>query len=42
MHQAFLYFSLLSMHEYDVEMTILRFCGGLEHKAMTFFFFSYT
>ena len=39
-HHAFLYISLPSLHDYDVNMPNFTFCGGREDKAMTFFFFS--
>ena len=38
-HHAFLYISLLSLHDYDVKLPDFMFCGGREHKATTFFFF---
>ena len=40
-HQAFLYISLPSLHDYDVKMPNFTFCGGHEHKATTLFFYSY-
>ena len=40
MHHAFLNISLASLHEYDVKMTNFTFCGGREHKATTWFFYS--
>ena len=39
MHHAFLYISLLSLHDYDVKLPIFTFCGGREHKTAIFFFF---
>ena len=36
----FLYISLSSLHDYDVNLPNFTFCGGREDKAMTFFFFS--
>ena len=39
-HHAFLYISLPSLHDYDVNMPNFTFCGGREDKAMTFFLFS--
>ena len=39
-HHAFLCISLPSLHDYNVKMPNFKFCGGREHKAMTFFFFS--
>ena len=36
---AFLYTSLPSLHDYDVEMPNFAFSGELEHKATTSFFF---
>ena len=39
-HHAFLYISLPSLHDYDVNMPNFTFCGGREDKATTFFFFS--
>ena len=41
-HHVFLYISLLSKDDYDMEMLILKFCGGREHKTTTSFFFSCT
>ena len=38
----FLYMSLPTLHDYDVKMSNFLFCGELEHKAMTFFFFSWS
>ena len=41
-HYAFLYISLSSVHDCDVKMPYLTFCGGREHKAtISFFFFCY-
>ena len=40
MHHAFLYISLPSLHDYDMEIPILTVCGGRELKATTFFSFS--
>ena len=34
--------TLSSLHDYDVKMPNLTFCGGREHITMTFFFFSWT
>ena len=41
-HQAFLYISLPSLHDYDVEMPNFTFCGEREHKTTTLFFFCRT
>ena len=41
-HHAFLYISLLSLHDYDVKLPNLTFCGGREHKTMALFFFFWT
>ena len=41
-HYAFLYISLSSVHDCDVKMPYLTFCGGHEHKATISFFFSAT
>ena len=41
-HVAFLYISLPSLHDYDVNLPNFTFCQGREHKATTFFFFSWT
>ena len=43
-HHAFLYifFFLLSLHDYDVKIPDLTFCGGREDKTTTFLFFSWT
>ena len=38
----FLYISLLSLHDYDVKLPNLTFCGGREHKTMALFFFFWT
>ena len=35
-HHAFLYISLPSLHDYDVEVPKFTFCGGREHKTTTF------
>ena len=37
-HDAFLYISLPSLHEYDVKMPNFTFCRGREHNTTTFFF----
>ena len=34
------FFSLPSLHDYDVKMPNFTFFGGREHKTTTFFFFS--
>ena len=39
MHHAFLYISLLSLHDYDAKMPNFAFYGEHEHKT-TFSFFS--
>ena len=39
-HHAFLYISLLSLHNYDVKMPNFTICQGWEHKTTTFPFFS--
>ena len=36
MHHAFLYIFLPSLHDYNMKMSNFTFCGGREHKAMTF------
>ena len=36
------FFSLPSLHDYDVKMPNFTFFGGREHKTTTFFFFSRT
>ena len=38
----FLYISLPSLHDYNVEVPNFTFCRGCEHKRTTFFFFSCT
>ena len=38
-HHAFLYISLPSLHDYDVELLNFTFYGGREHKTTTFYFF---
>ena len=38
-HHAFLYISLPSLHDYDVKIPDVKFCGGREHKTTTFSFF---
>ena len=38
-HHAFLYISLPSLHDYDVKLPNFTYCGGREHKTVTFFFF---
>ena len=40
MCHAFLYISLLSLHDYNVKMPIFMFSGGHEHKITIFFSFS--
>ena len=35
-HHAFLYISVPSLHDYDVKMPNVTFCGGLELKTTTF------
>ena len=42
MHHAFLYISLLSLHDYDVIMPQFTFVGGHERKTTTVIFFSWT
>ena len=39
---AFWYISLPSSHDYEVKAPKFTFCRGREHKATTFFFFSWT
>ena len=39
MHHAFLYISLASLHDYDMNLPIFTFYGGRERKARIFFFF---
>ena len=39
-HHAFLYISLLSLHNYDVKMPNFTICQGWEHETTTFLFFS--
>ena len=41
-HQAFVYISLPSLHDYDVKMPNFTFCGEREHKTTTLFFFCRT
>ena len=43
-HHAFLYISLPSLHDYNVEVpqANFMFCGGREHTTTTFFFLSWT
>ena len=41
-NHAFLYISLLSLHDYSVKVSNFTFCQGREHKTTTFFFFSWT
>ena len=41
-HHAFLYFSLPSLHDYNVKVPNFTFCWGREHKTTTFLFFSWT
>ena len=38
LHDAFLYISLLSLHDFHLKLHIFKFYGGLEHKTTTFFF----
>ena len=38
MHHAFLYISLLSLHDYKVKVPNFTCCRGCEHKTMTSFF----
>ena len=38
-HHAFLYSSLPSLHDYDVKMPNVTFCGRLEDKTKTNFLF---
>ena len=40
--RLFLNISLPSLHDYDVNLPNFTFCQGREHKATTFFFFSWT
>ena len=40
LHQAFLYISLPSLHDYNVKVFNFSFSRGREHKTTTFFFFS--
>ena len=40
MRHAFLYISLLSLHDYNVQMANFMFSGGHEHKITIFFFLS--
>ena len=42
MHQAFLYLSLPSLHDYDVKLPNFTFCREREHKTTTSFFFFWT
>ena len=42
MCHAFLYISLLSLHDYNVKIPIFMFSGGHEHKITIFFSFSWT
>ena len=37
-HHAFLYISLLSLHDYDVKMTICKFFGGHKQATTNLFF----
>ena len=37
MHHAFLYISLLSLHNYDVKLPNFTFCRGHDHNATTVF-----
>ena len=39
-HNAFLYISLPSLHDYNVKLPNFTFCRGREQKTTTFFFFS--
>ena len=38
MHHAFLYISLLFLHDYDVKMPNFAFYGGRKQATMTFYF----
>ena len=38
-HHAFLFVSLLSLHDYDMKMFNFTFCRGQKHKTMTVFLF---
>ena len=40
MHQAFLYISLPSLHDYDMKMLNCKFYGGGRKQATTYFFFA--
>ena len=40
MCHAFLYISLLPLHDYNVKMPNFMFSGGHEHKITIFFSFS--
>ena len=40
MHQAFLYISLPSLHDYDVKMPNFTLCGEREHMTTTLFSFA--
>ena len=42
MCHAFLYISLLSLHDYNVKMPIFMFSGGHKRKITIFFSFSWT
>ena len=42
MHQAFLYISQPSLHDYNVKVPNFTFCRGREHKTTTFLSFSWT
>ena len=41
-NQAFLYICLPSLHDYDVKIPNFTFCGELEHRATTCFFYFLT
>ena len=41
-HHAFLFISLPSLHDYDVKLPDLPFCGGREQKTTTICCFSWT
>ena len=38
MHNAFLYISLPSLHDYDVKMPNSKFCGGRKQATTNLFF----
>ena len=39
-HHAFLYISLLWLHDYNVKLPNFTLCRGQDQKTTTFFFFS--